>query len=136
MPHELLAWAAGLVEAGGTPGAMASPGEQWQPVSHLWEGMVTSFLVHASQVTNVPGPQTDPAAARWRAQRMRYGVLQARCLPPLAQRARRALTRSRTQLGQERARAVNRVQGVWERAHLTLAAVASAGLGVAVDLLT
>jgi transposase len=57
-------------------------------------------------------------------------LLQARCLPPIAQRDLRDLTRYRTTLVPERARAGNRGQGGLERAHSTLASVASDVLGV------
>ena len=90
---------------------------------------MTIFLVNASHVKNVPGRKSDPADARWLAKLMRYGLLQASFIPPVAPRARRDLTRYRTQRVPERAREVNRVQGVLERANLTLASVASAVLG-------
>jgi len=61
---------------------------------------------------------------------MRYGLLQASFIPPIAQRDLRDLTRYRTKLVQERAREVNRVQGVLERANIKLASVASDVLGV------
>jgi len=130
MTHELLALADWLVEAGVTHVAMESTGEYWKPVSNLLEGMVTIFLVHASHVKNVPGRKTDPADARWLAKLMRYGLLQASFIPPIAQRDLRDLTRYRTKLVQERAREVNRVQGVLERANIKLASVASDVLGV------
>src|SRR5262245_52288695 len=130
MPHELLALADWLVAAGVTPVAMESTGEYGKPVSNLLAGIVTIFLVQASHVKNVPGRMTDPAAARWLAQRMRYGLLQASVIPPRAQRELRALTRYRTKLVQERARAVHRGQGVLARAHIQRASVASAVLGV------
>lgn len=53
---------------------------------------------------------------------MRYGLLQASCIPPAGQRDLRDLTRYRTQLVQERGREVKRGPGVWERANITLAA--------------
>jgi transposase len=109
---------------------MESTGEYWKPVSNLLEGIVTIFLVNASHVKNVPGRKTDPADARWLAKLMRYGWLQASFLPPVAQRDLRDLTRYRTKLVQERAREVNRVQGVLERANIKLASVASDVLGV------
>ena len=56
---------------------------------------------------------------------MRYGLLQASCIPPQGQRARRDPTRYRTKLVQERSGEVNRVQGVVERANIKLASVAS-----------
>ncbi len=61
---------------------------------------------------------------------MRYGLLQASFIPPVAQRDLRDLTWYRTKLVQERAREVNRVQGVLERANITLVSVASDVLGV------
>src|SRR5215475_4941829 len=105
-------------------------GVYWKPVSNLLEGLVTIFLVNASHVKNVPGRKTDPADARWLAKLMRYGLLQASFIPPIAQRDLRDLTRYRTKLVQERAREVNRVQGVLERANIKLASVASDVLGV------
>jgi hypothetical protein len=71
MPHERLALAAWLVEAGVTHGAMESTGESWQPVSNRLEGLVTIFLGKASHGTKVPGRQTAPAEARWLATLMR-----------------------------------------------------------------
>jgi transposase len=129
MTIELLALADWLVEAGVTHVAMESTGEYWKPVYNLLEGVVTIFLVNASHVKNVPGRKTDPADARWLAKLMRYGLLQASFIPPVAQRDLRDLTRYRTKLVQERAREVNRVQGVLERANIKLAAVASDVLG-------
>jgi transposase len=130
MTSELLALADWLVEAGVTHVAMESTGEYWKPVYNLLEGVVTIFLVNASHVKNVPGRKTDPADARWLAKLMRYGLLQASFIPPIAQRDLRDLTRYRTKLVQERAREVNRVQGVLERANIKLASVASDVLGV------
>jgi transposase len=130
MTHELLALADWLVEAGVTHIAMESTGEYWKPVYNLLEGLVTIFLVNASHVKNVPGRKSDPADARWLAKLMRYGLLQASFIPPVAQRDLRDLTRYRTKLVQERAREVNRIQGVLERANIKLASVASDVLGV------
>jgi transposase len=129
MTLEILALADWLVEAGVPPMALERTGEYWKPVSNLLEGLVTICLVNASHVKHVPGRKTAPADARWLATLMRYGWLQARFLPPGAPRERRDVTRDRTQLVQERARAVNRVQGVLERANIQLASVASAVLG-------
>ena len=127
---DLLAWSDWLTEAGVTHVAMESTGEDWKPIDHLLEGDVTVFLVNAAHVKNVPGRQTDRADARWLAKLMRYGWLQASCIPPVEQRERRDLTRDRTQLVQERSREVNRVQGVLERANMKLASVASDSMGV------
>src|SRR5215475_391330 len=61
---------------------------------------------------------------------MRFGLLQASCIPPKGQRDLRDLTRYRTKLVQERVREVNRVQGVLERANSKLAAVIADIMGV------
>jgi transposase len=86
--------------------------------------------VNAAHVKNVPGRKTDKADARWLAKLMRYGLLQASFIPPEGQRDLRDLTRYRTKLVQERAREVNRVQGVLERANIKLASVVSDIMGV------
>ena len=69
-----------------------------------------------AQYLNVPGRKTDKADARWLAKLLRHGLLQASFIHPRRQRNVRDLTRYRTKLVQERAREVNRVQGVLERA--------------------
>ena len=43
---------------------MESTGASWQPVDNLREDTLTVLLVHATQVKNVPGRQTDQADAR------------------------------------------------------------------------
>jgi transposase len=130
MTRDLLALADWLVEAGITHIAMASTGEFWKPVYNLLEGTFTIILVNAAHVKNVPGRKTDKADARWIAKLMRYGLLQASFIPPAGQRDLRDLTRYRIKLVQERAREVNRVQGVLERANIKLAAVVSDIMGV------
>jgi transposase len=130
LTQDVLALSDGWSEAGVTHVAMERTGEYWQPVYNLLEGDVTVFLVNAAHVKHVPGRKTDRADARWLAKLMRYGVLQASCIPPVEQRDLRDLTRDRTPLGQERTREVNRVPGVLERANITLASVASEIMGV------
>ena len=78
----------------------------------------------------MPGRKTDKADARWLAKLLRHGLLQASFIPPRGQRDVRDLTRYRTKLVQERAREVNRVQGVLERANIKLASVVSDVMGV------
>jgi transposase len=129
-PLELLALADWLAAAGVTHVAMESTGAYWKPVYNVLEGTYTVLLVNAAHVKNVPGRKTDKADARWLAKLLRYGLLQASFIPPAGQRDVRDLTRYRTKLVQERSRAVNRVQGVLERANSTLASVASDIMGV------
>jgi len=127
---DLRALSAWRTEVGIPPGALASTGESWQPVLTLLEGSGQVVLVHAAQVKQGPGRQTDNAEARWRAQLRRDGVLQASFIPSPGQRDRRALPRDRTTWGQERSREVNGVQGGLERATIKRAAVASEIMGV------
>ena len=127
---ELLALSDWLSEVGVSHVALESTGEYWKPVYNLLEGNFTVVLVNAAHVKNVPGRKTDTAEARWLAKLMRYGLLQASCIPPQGQRDLRDLPRYRTKGVQERSRAVNRVHGVLERANITLASVATDIMGV------
>ena len=126
----LLALSDGRAAAGTTHVAMDSTGEGWKPVSNILAGDVTVCLVNAAHVKQVPGRQTDKAEARWLAKLRREGWWQARFIPPQGQRDLRDLPRDRTKLGQERSRAVNRVQGVLERANIKLGAVVTAIMGL------
>jgi transposase len=130
LTRDLLALSDGLAALGSTHVAIESTGESWKPVSNILAGECPVCLVNAAHVTQGPGRQTDTSEARELAKRRRDGWLPARFIPPQGQRARRDLTRYRTKLVQARNREVNRVQGVLERAHITLAAVATAVRGV------
>jgi transposase len=130
LTRDLLALSDWLTEAGSTPVAMESTGAYWKPIYNLLEGTCTVFLVNAAHVKNVPGRKTDRADARWLAKLMRYGLLQASVIPPVEPRDVRDLTRDCAKLVQERSREVNRGQGVLERAHIKMASVASAIMGV------
>jgi transposase len=130
LTQDLLALSDWLATAGITHVAMESTGEYWKPIFNLLEGNFQVFLVNAGHVKRVPGRKTDKADARWLARLMRYGLLQASFIPPQGQRDLRDLTRYRTKLVQERAREVNRVQGVLERANIKLASVATDIMGV------
>jgi transposase len=130
LTRDLLALSDWLAAVGITHVAMESTGEYWRPVYNLLEGTVTIFLLNAAHVKQVPGRKTDKADARWLAKLMRYGLLAASFIPPQGQRDLRDLTRYRTKLVQERSRAVNRVQGVLERANIKLASVATDIMGV------
>jgi transposase len=112
MTVDLLTLSDWLTEAGITHGAMERTGEYWTPVFNLLEGTVQGVLIYAAHVKQVPGCKTDKADARWLAQLMRYGVLQASFISP-GQRDLRDLMRYRTELVQEHSREVNRVQGGW-----------------------
>ena len=110
--------------------AMESTGEYWKPVYNLLEGNVEVLLVNAQHVKHVPGRKTDVQDAEWLAELLLHGLLKASFIPAKPQRNLRDLTRYRTNLVQERARLVQRVQKVLENANIKLASVATDVLGV------
>jgi transposase len=71
LTRDWLAVCDGLTEAGSTPVALESTGDDGTPGSTLLEGPWTVWLVKAAPVTNGPGRTTDRADARGLAQRMR-----------------------------------------------------------------
>ncbi len=71
-----------------------------------------------------------PGDAAWIAELLRLGLLRASFIPPLPQRDLRDLTRHRTNLVQDRATVVHRLQKVLEWANLKLASVATDVTGV------
>ena len=130
MTTELLALSDWLTEHRVTHVALESTGVYWRPIYNLLEGHFTLVLVNAQQVKAVPGRKTDVKDSEWLADLLRHGLLRASFVPDPPQRELRELTRYRTALGQERARAVNRLHKTLEGANIKLAAVASDVLGV------
>ncbi len=130
MTADLLALSDWLASKGITHVAMESTGELWKPVYNLLEGSFEILVVNARHVKNVPGRKTDVQDAEWIAQLLRHGLLRSRFIPPQAQRDLRDLTRRRTNLVQDRATVVNRLQKVLEWANLKLTLVASDVTGV------
>lgn len=110
--------------------AMESTSVYWKPIFNILEGEFEVMLVNAQHIKFVPGRKTDVNDAQWIAQLLQHGLLKASFIPPLPQRELRELVRYRTQLVQERAREMNRVQKVMEDANLKLGSVASDVLGV------
>lgn len=109
---------------------MESTGDYWKPVHNLLEDTFEVLLVNAQHVKRVPGRKTDVSDAEWLAELQLHGLLKASFIPPKPQRALRELTRYRSQLIQERARTVNRVQKLLEGANIKLACVVSDIQGV------
>jgi transposase len=81
-------------------------------VYNLLEGGFTVLVVNAQHIKNVPGRKTDVKDAEWIADLLRHGLVRGSLIPPLPQTDLRDLTRQRTQLVQERAAVVNRLQKV------------------------
>jgi transposase len=99
-------------------------------VYNLLEGRVEVLLVNAHHVKQVEGRKTDVKDCQWLAQLLSCGLLKASFIPPKPQRQLRDLTRTRSQLVEERTRVVNRIHKVLEDANIQLGAVASDILGV------
>lgn len=110
--------------------AMESTGEYWKPVYNLLESGFEVLVVNAQHMKNVPGRKTDVLDAQWIAQLLRHGLLRGSFIPPLPQRDLRDLTRQRTNLVQERAAVVNRLQKTLEWANIKLACVVTDITGV------
>ena len=130
MTVDLLALSDWLATKGVTHVAMESTGEFWKPVYNILEGNFELLVVNAKHIKNVPGRKTDVKDAEWIADLLRHGLLRGSFIPPQAQRDLRDLTRQRTNLVQDRATVVNRLQKVLEWANLKLSAVATDVTGV------
>lgn len=127
---DLLALSDWLLALGVTHVAMESTGEFWKPVYNLLEGNFELLVVNAKHIKNVPGRKTDVKDAAWIADLLRHGLLRGSFIPPQAQRDLRDLTRQRTNLVQDRATVVNRLQKVCEWSNIKLSAVATNITGV------
>jgi transposase len=127
---ELLTMADWLRAGQVTQIAMESTGVYWKPIYNLLEAEFGVVLVNAQHIKFVPGRKTDVNDAQWIGELLQHGLLKASFIPPVEQRDLRDLTRYRTQLIQERAREINRVQKVLEDANIKLGSVASNVLGV------
>jgi transposase len=104
---QLLDW---LKAANCTHVAMESTGVYWKPIYNLLEGHFELLVVNAQHIKAVPGRKTDVRDAEWIADLLQHGLLRGSYIPSAPQRELRELTRYRTNLVEERARAVNRLQ--------------------------
>lgn len=123
MTADLLALTDWLQKAGCTHVAMESTGLYWRPIYNLLEGLFELLLVNAQHIKAVPGRKTDVKDAEWIAELLRHGLLRGSFVPSRPQRQLRDLTRHRSNLVQERARILNRLQNVLEDANIKLASV-------------
>ncbi|HZG66405.1 MAG TPA: IS110 family transposase [Herpetosiphonaceae bacterium] len=130
MTQDLLRLADWLSSLGITHVAMEATGEFWKPVYTILEADFTVIVANAHHMKTVPGRETDVKDAEWIAELLRHGLLRASFIPPLPQRDLRDLTRQRTNLVQDRATVVNRLQKVLEWANLKLSSVATDVTGV------
>jgi len=109
--------------------AMESTGVYWKAPWNLLEGRFQLLLVNAHHIKQVPGRKTDVCDSHWIADLLRHGLLRPSFIPDRPQRELRDLTRLRTQLVDERARAANRIQKVLEAANVKLSGLVSDILG-------
>ena len=130
MTVDLLALSDWLTSQQITHVAMESTGEFWKPIYNLLEGNFELLVVNAKHIKNVPGRKTDVKDAEWIAELLRHGLVRGSFIPPQAQRDLRDLTRQRTNLVQDRATVVNRLQKVLEWANIKLSSVAADVTGV------
>jgi transposase len=110
--------------------AMESTGEFWKSVYNILEGNFELLVANARHIKNVPGRKTDVKDAEWIAELLRHGLLRSSFIPRLEQRDLRDLTRQRTNLVEDRATVINRLQKVLEWANLKLSSVATDITGV------
>ena len=123
MTTDLLALADWCQQPGCTHVAMESTGVYWRPVYNLLEGQGDLLVVHAQPIKAVPGRKTAVKDAAWIADLLRHGLLRGSFIPSKPQRQWRALTRYRSTLVQDHARALNLLQAVLEDTNLKLASV-------------
>ncbi len=127
--QELLLLRDWLILAGCTHVAMEATGVYWKPIYNVLDGAVELLVVNARHIKAVPGRKTDVRDAEWIADLLQHGLLTSSFIPPAAQRELRELTRSRTNLVEERARAVNRLQKTLEDTNIKLGDVATDIMG-------
>ncbi|WP_423225435.1 IS110 family transposase [Candidatus Amarolinea aalborgensis] len=130
MTADLLAMSDWLTSLQITHVAMESTGEFWKPIYNLLEGNFELLVANAKHIKAVPGRKTDVKDAEWIAELLRHGLLRGSFIPPQAQRDLRDLTRQRTNLVQDRATVINRLQKVLEWANIKLSSVATDVTGV------
>jgi transposase len=99
-------------------------------VYNILEGNFELLVANARHIKNVPGRKTDVKDAEWIAELLRHGLLRSSFIPRLEQRDLRDLTRQRTNLVEDRATVINRLQKVLEWANLKLSSVATDITGV------
>ena len=104
-------------------------GVYWKPIYNLLEGGLELLVVTARHIKAVPGRKTDVRDAEWIADLLQHGLLTSSFIPPAPQRELRELTRYRTNLVEERARAVNRLHKTLEDTNLKLGNVATDIMG-------
>ncbi len=118
-----------LKAAGCTHVALESTGVSWRPIFQVLEGSMEVLVVNAQHLKAVPGRKTDMRDAEWIADLLQHGLLRPSFIPSAFEQELRALTRYRTSLSQDRARAINRLQKALEDTNIKLTSVATDIMG-------
>ena len=108
-----------------------STSDYWRGFVYLLEARgLSMWLVNARDVKQVPGrPKTDKLDAVWLAKLNERGMLRPSFIPPAEIRQLRDYTRLRSDLTQERARHVQRLEKLLEDALIKLSTVATDIMG-------
>lgn len=110
---------------------MEATGDYWKPFYYLLEdGPFEVMLVNARHVKNLPGRKSDVSDAAWLAQLGAHGLVRSSFVPPEPIRQLRDLTRTRTAVGRERGREIQRLEKLLEDAGIKLSSVATDITGV------
>ena len=128
--RDLLELADWLAAQGITHIAMEATGVYWKPIWHILEGRFELVLANAMHIRNVPGRKSDVNDAVWISDLLAHGLIRASFVPPTQIQEVRDLTRTRTQLGREVARHVQRIQKTLEDANIKLTSVISDIMGL------
>lgn len=102
---------------------MEATGIYWEPTWHVLSGAFEVVLANATHVKAVPGRKTDVSDAQWLADLLAHGLVRLSFVPPTQIQQLRDLTRTRKQLGRERARHIQRIHKVLERTNVKLGSV-------------
>lgn len=123
--NELLEMSDWLRAVGVTHVGMESTGQYWKPIYNVLEGSFELVVANAHHLKQVPGRKTDVKDAQWIGELLRHGLVSSSYVPSQEQRDLRELTRLRTKVLEDRARTLNRLQGVLEQANIKLGSVVS-----------
>lgn len=99
-----------------------------RPYFNLLEPHVEVVLANAAHVKAVPGRKTDVRDSEWLLDLMQHGLIRGGFIPEAPIRALRDLTRYRTNVIEERTRALNRIQKVLEDTNIKLCSIFWSGV--------
>ena len=121
--HELVRW---LQDHQVQCVVMESTGIYWKRIYTLLEQAgVTTLVVNARHVKQVPGRKTDVKDSQWLATLARYGLLKASFIPPADLRGLRLVVSYRMKLVGQFASAKNRMHKILDDAGIRLGSVVS-----------